>query len=238
MRPVAGEGAAVTGINDLNGLEDLAISPSGEMFVSDLENQRLLRFQNGSGDVVVDNADISGPLFCSPNGVLYVVSRNGRTLQKLVGSTLQTVMGSESLPPDMQFSAYRVFVTKEEVIYLSDNLNNNRRILCINPAESLEPVVVVAAQIQTEGPSFLRDLFVTNGGTIYVVDWDQRKVLAFHPSSPTFTEVLQCPDGFQPAALLVQDRSLYVGMFMQTVDGETWTGKVCEYLLPPELQLQ
>ena len=238
VRPVAGEGAAVTGINDLNGLEDLAISPSGEMFVSDLENQRFLRFQNGSGDVVVDNADISGPLFCSPNGVLYVVSRNGRTLQKLVGSTLQTVMGSESLPPDMQFSAYRVFVTKEEVIYLSDNLNNNRRILCINPAESLEPVVVVATQIQTEGPSFLRDLFVTNGGTIYVVDWDQRKVLAFHPSSPTFTEVLQCPDGFQPAALLVQDRSLYVGMFMQTVDGETWTGKVCEYLLPPELQLQ
>ena len=117
-----------------------------------------------------------------------------------------------------------------------DNLNNNRRILCINPAESLEPVVV--GQIPTEGRSFLTDLFVTDGGTIYVADWDQRKVLAFHPDSPTFTEVLQCPDGFHPVALLVQDRSLYVSMVTPQVNGEPWTGKVYEYLLPPELQLQ
>ena len=96
----------------------------------------------------------------------------------------------------------------------------------------------VVAQIPTEGQSFLTDLFVTDGGTIYVADWHQRKVFALHPSGPTFTEVLQCPDGFQPAALLFQDRSLYVGMLMQTVDGETLTGKVYEYLLPPELQLQ
>ena len=214
---------------------DLAISPSGEMFVADWENGRLLRFQNGSGDVVADNADATA-LFYSPSGVLYAMRQNGRAVAKLVGSTLQTVIASESLPPDMQFSAYQVFVTKEEVIYLSDYLNFNPRILCINPAESLEPVVV--GQIQTEGPSVRMDLFVTDCGTIYVTELIQRKVLAFHPSSQTFTEVLQCPDGFQPSALLVQDRSLYVGMLMQTVDGETWTGKVCEYLLPPELQLQ
>jgi len=164
--------------------------------------------------------------------VLYVVSGDERTLQKLVGSTLETVIASESLPPDMQFSAYRVFVTKEEVIYFIDNLNNNRRILCINPAESLEPVMVVAAQIQTEGPSFLRDLFVTDGGTIYVAELNQRKVFAFHPDSQTFTEVLQCPDGLRPFALLVQGRSLYVGMYEPTRGG-----RVCEYLLPPELQL-
>mgnify|MGYP000052501830 CR=1 FL=1 len=140
------------------------------------------------------------------------------------------MIASESLPADMQFSAYRVFVTKEEVIYLLDTLNQNKRILCINPAESLEPVVV--GQIPTEGRSFLTDLFVTDGGTIYVADWDQRKVLAFHPDSPTFTEVLQCPDGFHPFALLVQDRSLYV-----SIREPTRGGRVCEYLLPPELQL-
>ena len=235
MRPVAGEGAAVTGINDL-GIEFLlSISPSGEVFVSDYRNRRLLRFQNGSGDVVVDNVDI-GPLFCSPSRVLYVVSWDGRTLQKLVGSTLETVIASESLPPDMQFSAYRVFVTKEEAIYLLDTLilNEHRRILCINPAESLEPVVV--GQIPTEGWSFLTDLFVTDGGTIYVADFIQRKVFAFHPSSPTFTDVLQCPDGLQPWALLVQDRSLYVSMVTPQVNGER-SGKLYEYLLPPELQL-
>ena len=62
VRPVAGEGAAATGINDLGSSYLLSISPSGEVFVSDLQNSRLLRFQNGFGDVVVDNADI-GPLF-------------------------------------------------------------------------------------------------------------------------------------------------------------------------------
>ena len=234
VRPVAGEGAAATGINDLGNECLLSISPSGEVFVSDCQNWRLLRFQNGSGDLVVDNADI-GPLFYSPNEVLYALSWGGRTLQKLVGSTLETVIASESLPPDMQFQAFRVFVTKEEVIYLLDNLNNDRRILCINPAESLEPVVV--GQIPTDGPSFLMDLFVTDGGTIYVADLDQRKVFAFHPSSPTFTEVLQYPDGLHPVALLVQGRSLYVSMVTPQVNGEPLTGKVYEYLLPPDLQL-
>ena len=229
VRSVAGEGAAVTGINDFNDLEDLAISPSGEVSVADWWNRRILRFQNGYGDLVLGNADIYGSLFYSPSGVLYVTSRDGRTVAKVVGSTLETVIASESLPPDMQFSAYRVFVTKEEVIYLLDNLNNSR-ILCINPAESLEPVVV--AHIPTEGQSFLTDLFVTDGGTIYVADSRQRKVLAFHPGSPTFTEVLQCPDGFYPATLLVQDRSLYV-----SIREPTRGGRVCEYLLPPELQL-
>ena len=231
MRPAAGEGAAVAGINDLEGECDLSISPSGEMFVADVENRRLLRFQNGSGDLVVGNTDARA-LFCSPNGVLYVVSRDGRTVAKVVGSTLETVIASESLPPDMQFEAYRVWVTKEEVIYFLDNLNRNGRILCINPAESLEPVVV--AQLQTEGRSFLYDLFVTDGGTIYVAEGSQRKVFALHPSSATFTEVLQCPDGLCPGALLVHGRSLYVSMIALRSD----TGKVCEYLLPPELQLQ
>ena len=136
--------------------------------------------------------------------------RSGEPWQRWWGSTLGTVIASKSLPADMQFRAYRVFVTKEEVIYLLDNLAARPRILCINPAESLEPVVV--AQLQTEGPSFLTDLFVTDGGTIYVAERDQRKVLAFHPSSATFTEVLQCSDGLHPQALLVQDRSLYVSM--------------------------
>ena len=235
VRPVAGEGAAVTGINDLGRSNLLSISSSGEVFVSDLVNRRILRFQNGSGDLVVGNADIFGPLFCSPSGVLYALSQNGRAVAKLVGSTLETVIASESLPADKQFKAWRVFVTKEEVIYLLDNLNENRRILCINPAESLEPVVV--GQIPTEGRSFLHDLFVTDGGTIYVADCHQRKVFAFHPNSPTFTEVLKCPDGFFPLALLVQDRSLYVAMLAPRVDGVPRSGRVYEYLLPPELQL-
>eukprot|EP00435_Cladocopium_sp_Y103_P058099 s674_g20.t1 len=174
-------------------------------------------------------------MFYSPNGVLYVVSRRGNTVQKLVGSTLDMVIASESLPADIRFKANRVFVTKEEVIYLLDNLNENRRILCINPAESMEPVVV--GQLQGDGPSFLQDLFVTDGGTIYVAVQYQRRVFAFHPGSPTFIEVLKCPDGLIPVALLVQDRSLYVSMMTPHVNGEPRSAKLYEYVLPPELQL-
>ena len=116
VQPVAGEGAAVTGINDLGSSCRLSISPSGEVFVSDAKNRRILRFQNGSGHLVVGNTDAI-PLCHSPSGVLYVVSQKGRTVAKLVGSRLETVIASESLPPDMQFKAFEVFVTKEEVIY-------------------------------------------------------------------------------------------------------------------------
>eukprot|EP00435_Cladocopium_sp_Y103_P060519 s674_g22.t1 len=207
VQRVAGEGAAVTGINDLGSSCQMSISPNGEIFVSDVDNRRIVCFRDGSGDLVVGNAD-AGPLFCSPNGVLYVVSQGGRTVAKVVGSTLQTVIASERLPADMQFEAWKVFVTKEEVIYLLDVLNENNRILCINPAESLEPVVV--GQIATEGRSFPTDLFVTDSQTIYVAD--SATIYALHPGSPTFTDVLKCPDGFFPVALLVQDRSLYVSM--------------------------
>ena len=234
VRRVAGEGAAVAGINDLGSSCQMSVSPSGEMFVSDWQNRRLLRFQNGCGELVVGNTDAEA-ICCSPNGVLYVVSQRARTVQKLVGSTLETVIASESLPRDMQFRASRVFVTKEEVIYLLDVLNETHRVLCINPGESLEPVVV--GQIRTEGRSFLTDLFATDSGTIYVSEQLQRKVFAFHPGSPTFTEVLKCPDGLEPAALLVQDRSLYVSMVTPQVNGER-SLKLYEYLLPPELQLQ
>ena len=70
VRPVAGEGAPVTGINDFIDLEDLAISPSGEVFVADWQNRRILRFQNGSGDVVVGNTDAGGPVLLAQRGAV------------------------------------------------------------------------------------------------------------------------------------------------------------------------
>ena len=76
--------ATVAGINDLGPMFDLAISPSGEMFVADWQNRMLLRFQNGSGDLVVGNTD-AGALFCSPNGVLYALRQNGRAVAKAGG---------------------------------------------------------------------------------------------------------------------------------------------------------
>jgi hypothetical protein len=86
-------------------------------------------------------------------------------------------------------------------------------------------------QVPAEQEPDLYDLFVTEGGTVYVADYKQRKVLAIRPGDATFTEVLECPGELCPTAVLVQDRSLYVSM--------TGPGKgLYEYALPPELQLE
>ena len=123
-----------------------------------------------------------------------------------------------------------MFVTKEEVIYVLDN--EHHRVLRIDPAESFEPVVV--GQVPAEHKPELLNFFGTDGGTIYVADNHQRKVLAIHPGDTTFTEVLECPGGSKPYAVLVRDRSLYVSMWGsdQGIQG------LYEYLLPPELHLE
>ena len=169
VRCVAGEGADVTGINDLGSCSGLAISPSGEILVADKSNQRLVRYENGSGHLALANISAK-TLFYSHNGLLY---QDGQVVQKLVGSKLQTVIASENFPADMQFSA-RMFVNKEEVIYILDEKNGiwNGRILRINPAEPLEPVVV--GHIPGDHKALLTDLFVTEAGTIYVVDMQGR----------------------------------------------------------------
>ena len=176
--------------------------------------------------------DPNARIYCSPNGVLYVVT--DKALQKLEGSRLQTVVTIKSLPEDLQFSAFAMFVTKEEVIYILDD--KNHRILRFNPTESFKPFVV--GQVPIEHEPDLWDIFVTEGGTVYVADYNQRKVLAIRPGDTTFTEVLECPGELHPGAVLVQDRSLYVSMGTWDWDIGGRTGDLYEYKLPPEIQLE
>ena len=227
VRQVAGPGASVTGINDLGADCDFAIAPTGEIFVGDSDNERLVSFHNGIGRLVLDGLQECANMCCSPNGVLYVLT--SEALQKLEGSRLQTVMTFETLPADLKFVPHAVFATKKEVIYILDCDNN--RIIRFSPAESFKPVVV--GQVPAEHYPDLWDLFVTEGGTVYVADYSQRKVLAIRPGDATFTEVLECPGGLHPDAVLVQNRSLYASM---NIGG--WPGGLYEYALPPELQLE
>ena len=231
-RRVVGQGVAVTGINDLGQYCGLAISPTGEIFVVDHDNARLVSFENGSGRVVLDDFSRFANLFSSPAGVLYVLLSRGRVVQKLVGSTLQTVIDAETLPADLQFKGMAIAVTKEEVIYLLDDRNS--RILRIDPAEPLKPSVV--GEVPSEQDPDLWSLFVTEAGTIYVMDDGQRNVLAFRPGNICPTEVLQCPDGLFPMAVLVHGSSMYVSMVDDP--GSPSTGGIYEYALPPELRLE
>ena len=112
---------------------------------------------------------------------VYVLPEHGAVVQKLVGSSFQTVIASETLPADLQFSAVEIFVTKEDVIYLLDDRNS--RILRIDPAEPLKPSVV--GEVPSEQDPDLWSLFVTEAGTIYVTDDAQRKVLGIPPRQHT-----------------------------------------------------
>eukprot|EP00435_Cladocopium_sp_Y103_P043341 s237_g12.t1 len=87
---------------------ELTISPSGEMFVADAANQKLVSFQNGSGQLILSDFSFTS-LFCSPSGVVYVLHESGTVVAKLVGSTLQTLIAAETLPEDLQFSAIDIF---------------------------------------------------------------------------------------------------------------------------------
>ena len=230
VRQLLGEGARVSGINDLGRQFDISISPTGEIFAADYDNERLLSFYNGSGSLVLDELQDGDNMCCSPNGVLYVLT--AEALQKVEGSRLQTVMTLESLPEDLQFAANAMIATKEEVIYILDN--ENSRILRLNPADSFEPVVI--GEVPEEHEPDLSNFFITEGGTIYVTDFHQRKVLAIRPGDEDFTDVLKCPGTLRPTAVLVQDRSLYVSMSPRR-DSQR-TGGLYEYELPPELQLE
>ena len=78
---VAGRGAAVAGINDYGDENHwhISIFPTGELFVLDVENQRLLSFQDGRGKLLLGAADLNTAfdVCCSPSGVVYILNRRG-----------------------------------------------------------------------------------------------------------------------------------------------------------------
>lgn len=224
-RAVAGVGARVNGVNDLGDVCVVAASPEGEIFVAEEGGDRLLSFQNGSGKLVLIGIASLSCICCSPNGVVYLLTDNGRKVQKLIGAELQPVVSSETLPADLEFEAYDVCVTAEEVVYIADNLNS--RILRIFPGDS-KPVVIGAPP--NKQSSHLLGIHVTEHGRIYVADSGQERVWAFDSGDPVWTEVVLCPHGLAPIEVLVQDRSLYVSMREES--------GVYEYLHSPEIELQ
>eukprot|EP00438_Fugacium_kawagutii_P006860 Skav225877 [mRNA] locus=scaffold1705:127205:128827:- [translate_table: standard] len=234
---VAGGGARVNGVYGVNYLGAVctaSVSPEGIMFVADVHNDRLLTFENGSGNVVLEDVDIQS-VFCSLSGAVYILTQHGRAVEKVVGASLQPLISSHDLPAELQFGALDLFVTKEEVIYFSDCFNN--RVLRINPGET-EPVVV--GEPPNKESSELSGLFVTEDENIYVADAGKRKVWAFHPGDAAWSEVLTCPGALTPTNVLVQGRSLYVSMRMGSYSETTLNPNISgvyQYLLPPELQL-
>eukprot|EP00438_Fugacium_kawagutii_P030102 Skav228191 [mRNA] locus=scaffold3933:537411:539096:+ [translate_table: standard] len=225
-RTVAGVGARVNGVNDLGPRCTLSICPNGEMFAVDEEYDRLVSFQNGNGKLVLNGVGLFG-VFCSPNGVVYIITENGRSVQKLVGpgASFQSVISNENL----KFQTSSLSVSKDEVLYFHDACRSC--IFRINPGET-RPTVV--AEVPSKGALGVQGLCVTEAGEIYISDCVARKVWSFTPGDSAWTEVVACPTHHCPEDVLVVGRSLYVIMCW---DDYAAAG-IYEYLLPSDLQLE
>ena len=141
LRVVAGQGAPINGFNQLHMMSGLAMSPNGEMNVGHCvayPATQLLSFQDGVGKVLINVPDLID-VCCSPNGVIYVLDDGGTRVQKVEGSQLMPIVDSEELPQKHAFDSQYIFVSEQEVLYISDG--ENKRILRFAAGTSVPTVV-------------------------------------------------------------------------------------------------
>ena len=228
LRVVAGEEAPINGLNRLQYVRGLAMSPNGQMIVGHGETStatQLVSFQDGVGKVLLDVPDLID-VRCSPSGVIYVLDTGGTRVQKVEDSRLLPVADSEELPEAHKFDARYIFVSKQEVLYISDCEND--RILRF--AEGTSVPTVVAHFGDRDGIE-LAGLFVTEDERIFVCDMGNDRILMTDAGENTCCAELDVSELGKPFDLLVQDGFLHV-----LIRRETHEGWVQQFVLPPTLE--
>ena len=230
LRVVAGEGAPINGFNRVQYVRGIAMSPTGEMIVGhgDVdEGSQLLSFQNGVGRVLLDIPKLTN-VCCSPNGVIYVLDAGGTRVQKVEGLRLMPVVDSKELPKELAFDASYIFVSKQEVLYISDW--ENARILRFAEGTSVPTVVADFGDRDRDGVE-LAGLFVTEDERVFVCDFGNDRILMTDAGENTCCSELDVTEHGCPWDLLVQDGFLNVLVRRET--GEGW---VQQFALPPTLE--
>ena len=230
LRVVAGEGAPINGFNRLQSLWGLAMLPNGEMIVGHgpgglYTATQLLSFQDGVGKVLLDVPQLLD-VCSSSNGVIYVLDAGGTRVQKVEGSRLMPVVDSKELPEEHAFSAEYIFVSKQEVLYITDVEND--RILRF--AEGTSVPTVVADFRDRDGVN-LGGLFVTEDERIFVCDRINCRILMTDAGEETSCSELDVSELGKPRDLLVQDGFLNVLIHKKAQEG--W---VHQFALPPTLK--
>ena len=227
LRVVAGEGAAMNGVNQLGTIWRLAVLPTGEMIVGhtseEKETEELLSFQNGFGKVLLDIPDMMD-FCCSPNGVIYVLDADGTRVQRLEGSRLTPLVSSEELPEGHAFDAASIFVSKQEVVY---TYCRDRRILRFCEGTSLPAVV---ADFRDDNLSHFPYFLVTEDERTFLSDTPKCRILISDAGERPCAELDVSGLG-EPWDLSVEDGKLNV-----LICGEGGEGWVQQFVLPPKLQ--
>ena len=230
FRIYAGQGAPVNGFNDLSRSTEHAVSPAGELFVVLFQDtgQHLLRIHDGVGQVLLELTDCVG-LCCSPNGVLYVLENRGQRVQKLEGLALTTIFHTGQLPAGQQGSFKDMFVTGEEVLYITQH----SRVLRLRAGDSVPSVV---AEFVEREITELTKLFVTEEEQIFLVDPEKKRVWMTQPElSQAGVAALDTSSIGIPKDVLIQDRLMYV--LVRGPPGSEGSA-VYQYPLPPRLELE
>ena len=161
--------------------------------------------------------------------MIYVLDAGGTRVQKVEGSRLIPIVDSKVLPEEHAFDAQYIFVSKQEVLYISDC--ENGRILCF--AEGTSVPTIVAEFGDRDGVD-LGGLFVTKDERIFVCDRHNFQILVTDAGERTSCSELDVTKLGQPCDLLVQDGLLNVLIRRGTQEGDE--GFVEQFVLPPTLE--
>ncbi len=234
LRVVAGEGAPINGFNRVQKVWGLAMLPNGEMIVGHVdaehEESQLLSFQDGVGKVLLDVEQLEN-VCSSPNGVIYVLDAGGTRVQKVEGSRLMPVVDSKELPKEHKFNASCIFISKQEVLYITDW--ENSRILRFAEGTSV-PAVVADFRDRDDDGVKLAGLFVTEDERIFACDTGDDRILMTDAVEKTRCSALDVSELGKPCNLLVQDG--FLNVLIRKERDEGWEGWVQQFVLPPTLE--
>jgi len=180
---VVGTGSTLNGVNDFSDIIDIAIDPAGELLVLDGMHGRIVRIQDGAGEVVGDGQltlDVgTRALYIGADASIYFIDEGGSRVQRYFNGVTVPVAGgpdSGSGPRQLE-DAEDIFVTADGCLYVSDSGNN--RIQKWAPG-STEGVTVAGGNgkgcrlDQLQHPV---GLHITEDAMIYVADYQNHRVM-------------------------------------------------------------
>ncbi|MBD2754973.1 immunoglobulin domain-containing protein [Spirosoma validum] len=203
---VAGGNGAGSAANKLDSPSSVFVDGSGNMYVSDMYNNRIQKFPPNSTSategitVVGSSGQLSYPycVFVDGSGNMYVADYYNHRIQKFPPNSTSATVGTTVAGGDGAGSAANqlnrpssVFVDGSGTIYVTDQANQRVQKFPSNSTSVTDGITVAggnglgSAANQLNTPYYV---FVDNSGNIYVADFNNNRVQKFPSNSTSATE--------------------------------------------------